>query len=45
MHDGGGPRSQTVDALPGAIDNLRSRGYTLVTVTELLGNRFIYRPR
>jgi peptidoglycan/xylan/chitin deacetylase (PgdA/CDA1 family) len=45
MHDGGGPRSQTVDALPGGIDNLRSRGYTLVTVTELLGNRFIYRPR
>lgn len=45
MHDGGGPRSQTVDALPGAIDALRSRGYKLVTVTELLGNRFIYRPR
>ncbi|MEX1220309.1 MAG: polysaccharide deacetylase family protein [Solirubrobacterales bacterium] len=45
MHDGGGPRSQTLDALPGAIDSLRSRGYKLVTVTELLGNRFIYRPR
>ncbi len=45
MHDGGGPRSQTVAALSGAIHNLRSRGYRFVTVTELLGNRFIYRPR
>jgi peptidoglycan/xylan/chitin deacetylase (PgdA/CDA1 family) len=45
MHDGGGPRGQTVDALPGAIDNLRSRGYRFVTVTRLLGNRFVYRPR
>jgi peptidoglycan/xylan/chitin deacetylase (PgdA/CDA1 family) len=45
MHDGGGPRSQTVAALPGIIDSLRGRGYKLVTVTRLLGNRFIYRPR
>jgi len=45
MHDGGGPRSQTVAALAGAIHNLRSRGYRFVTVTKLLGNRFIYRPR
>lgn len=45
MHDGGGPRSQTVAALPGAIRNLRSRGYRFETVTRLLGNRFIYRPR
>jgi peptidoglycan/xylan/chitin deacetylase (PgdA/CDA1 family) len=45
MHDGGGPRSQTVAALPGIIHNLRARGYKLVTVTKLLGNRFIYRPR
>lgn len=45
MHDGGGPRSQTVEALPGMIGNLRARGYQLVTVTQLLGNRFIYRPR
>lgn len=45
MHDGGGPRSQTVEALPGMIGNLRARGYRLVTVTQLLGNRFIYRPR
>jgi peptidoglycan-N-acetylglucosamine deacetylase len=45
MHDGGGPRSQTVSALPGAISALRNRGYRFVTVTELLGNRFVYRPR
>lgn len=45
MHDGGGPRSQTVAALPGAIRDLRARGFKLVTVTRLLGNRFTYRPR
>ncbi len=45
MHDGGGPRGQTVAALPGIIHNLRSRGYRFATVTKLLGNRFIYRPR
>jgi peptidoglycan/xylan/chitin deacetylase (PgdA/CDA1 family) len=45
MHDGGGPRSQTVAALPEIIGNLRSRGLRLVTVTKLFGNRFFYRPR
>jgi peptidoglycan/xylan/chitin deacetylase (PgdA/CDA1 family) len=45
MHDGGGPRGQTVAALPQIISNLRSRGLRLVTVTKLLGNRFFYRPR
>jgi peptidoglycan/xylan/chitin deacetylase (PgdA/CDA1 family) len=45
MHDGGGPRSQTVAALPGAIHDLRARGYRFTTVSKLLGNRFIYRPR
>ena len=45
MHDGGGNRSQTVAALGPAIDNLRSRGFKLVTVSKLLGNRTIYRPR
>jgi peptidoglycan/xylan/chitin deacetylase (PgdA/CDA1 family) len=45
MHDGGGPRGQTVAALPEIISNLRSRGLRLVTVTKLLGNRFFYRPR
>jgi len=45
LHDGGGPRSQTVEALAAGIRSLQRRGYELVTVTELLGNRFIYRPR
>jgi len=40
MHDGGGPRSQTVDALPSIITNLKSRGYRLVTMTELLGGHY-----
>lgn len=44
MHDGGGPRQGTVDALSGAISGLRARGYRLVTVSQLLGNRMIYRP-
>jgi peptidoglycan/xylan/chitin deacetylase (PgdA/CDA1 family) len=44
MHDGGGPRGGTVDALAGAISGLRHRGYELVTVSELLGKRMIYRP-
>jgi peptidoglycan/xylan/chitin deacetylase (PgdA/CDA1 family) len=43
MHDGGGDRSQTLAALPDIIDTLRTRGYTFVTVTQLLGQRVIYR--
>jgi peptidoglycan-N-acetylglucosamine deacetylase len=42
MHDGGGPRDQTVAALPGIIATLRRRGYRLVTVPELLGLRPTY---
>lgn len=45
MHDGGGPRSGTVDALADAIGGLRKRGFEFVTVSELLGNRMIYRPK
>ncbi|MGK2931220.1 MAG: polysaccharide deacetylase family protein [Solirubrobacterales bacterium] len=45
MHDGGGPRSQTIDALDAGISRLRHRGYKLLTVSDLLGNRTIYRPR
>ncbi len=44
MHDAGGPRGQTVGALTGAIHTLRKRGFEFVTVTELLGNRFLYHP-
>lgn len=40
LHDGGGPRGQTVAALPRIISTLKARGYRLVTVTKLLGERF-----
>jgi peptidoglycan-N-acetylglucosamine deacetylase len=43
MHDAGGPRGQTVAALPGIIRTLKRRGYRLVTVPELLGLRPVYR--
>jgi peptidoglycan-N-acetylglucosamine deacetylase len=43
QHDGGGDRSQTLAALPREIATLRSRGYRFVTVTELLGQRLIYK--
>ena len=36
MHDGGGNRQETVDALPTIIKDLRARGYKLVTVPRLL---------
>jgi peptidoglycan-N-acetylglucosamine deacetylase len=42
MHDGGGPRSQTVAALPAILSHFRHSGYEFVTVNELLGNDFIY---
>jgi peptidoglycan/xylan/chitin deacetylase (PgdA/CDA1 family) len=44
MHDGGGDRSETLAALPSIIDTLRARGYRFETVTELLGDRMLYRP-
>ncbi|MGN6275643.1 MAG: polysaccharide deacetylase family protein [Solirubrobacterales bacterium] len=44
MHDGGGPRSETLAALPRVIDTLRARGYRFATVSELLGYRIVYRP-
>jgi peptidoglycan/xylan/chitin deacetylase (PgdA/CDA1 family) len=37
LHDGGGDRSATVAAVPQIIDALRKRGYSFVTVGELLG--------
>jgi len=36
MHDGGGTRTQTIEALPLVIKGLRDRGYKLVTVPQLL---------
>ena len=40
LHDGGGDRSHTVEALKVLIPELRRAGYSLVTVSELVG-----RPR
>jgi peptidoglycan/xylan/chitin deacetylase (PgdA/CDA1 family) len=37
MHDGGGPRRQTLQALPRIIAALRRRGFSFATVPELLG--------
>jgi peptidoglycan-N-acetylglucosamine deacetylase len=42
MHDGGGPRSQTIAALPAILSHFKHEGYEFVTVNELLGNDFIY---
>ncbi|MGE5527160.1 MAG: polysaccharide deacetylase family protein [Methanosarcina sp.] len=44
MHDGGGPRGETLAALPQVIDTLRARGYRFATVTQLLGYKILYRP-
>jgi peptidoglycan/xylan/chitin deacetylase (PgdA/CDA1 family) len=44
MHDGGGPRGETLAALPRIIDTLRTRGFGFATVSELLGHRILYRP-
>jgi len=35
MHDGGGDRSHTVEALEPIIRGLKARGYTMVTLSEL----------
>ncbi len=37
LHDGGGPRSQTLAALPQIVHSLKRRGYRFVTLTDLLG--------
>lgn len=37
LHDAGGDRSETVEALPKIIESLRSKGYEFVTVSSLLG--------
>jgi peptidoglycan-N-acetylglucosamine deacetylase len=43
MHFGGGPRQETLAALPRIITTLRARGYRFVTVAKMLGLRMIYR--
>ena len=37
MHDGGGDRSQTVEALPAVIDYYQQHGYRFTTISEALG--------
>jgi cellulose synthase/poly-beta-1,6-N-acetylglucosamine synthase-like glycosyltransferase/peptidoglycan/xylan/chitin deacetylase (PgdA/CDA1 family)/spore germination protein YaaH len=37
MHDGGGDRQPTINALPVLIKALRARGYQIVPVSELIG--------
>jgi len=41
MHDNVETNGQTVQALPGIIEGLKSRGYHLVTITQLLGDGFL----
>ncbi len=43
QHDGGGDRSETLAALPREIATLRARGYTFVTIPQLLGLKLIYK--
>jgi peptidoglycan/xylan/chitin deacetylase (PgdA/CDA1 family) len=42
-HFGGGPRYETLDALPEEVAGLRKRGYQLVTLTQMLGYKLVYR--
>jgi cellulose synthase/poly-beta-1,6-N-acetylglucosamine synthase-like glycosyltransferase/spore germination protein YaaH/peptidoglycan/xylan/chitin deacetylase (PgdA/CDA1 family) len=37
LHDSGGDRSRTVEALPRLIDEIRAHGYRLVTIADLAG--------
>jgi cellulose synthase/poly-beta-1,6-N-acetylglucosamine synthase-like glycosyltransferase/spore germination protein YaaH/peptidoglycan/xylan/chitin deacetylase (PgdA/CDA1 family) len=37
LHDGGGDRAATLQALPAMIDGLRARGFKIVSVEDLLG--------
>jgi cellulose synthase/poly-beta-1,6-N-acetylglucosamine synthase-like glycosyltransferase/peptidoglycan/xylan/chitin deacetylase (PgdA/CDA1 family) len=37
LHDGGGDRSQTAEALPRLIRELRARGYRFATISQLAG--------
>ena len=36
MHDAGGTRTQTIAALPELVHALRARGYTLVSIPQLI---------
>jgi peptidoglycan-N-acetylglucosamine deacetylase len=41
LHDNVETEGQTVQALPAILEGLQARGYHLVTITQLLGDRFI----
>jgi peptidoglycan/xylan/chitin deacetylase (PgdA/CDA1 family) len=43
QHFGGGPRQETLDALPREIATLRGRGYHFVTLGQMLGLKLIYK--
>jgi peptidoglycan/xylan/chitin deacetylase (PgdA/CDA1 family) len=43
QHFGGGPRYETLDALPTEIADLRAQGYKFVTITQMLGLKLIYK--
>jgi peptidoglycan-N-acetylglucosamine deacetylase len=43
QHFAGGPRYQTLNALPAEISALKARGYKFVTVTQMLGYKLTYR--
>ena len=42
MHDGGGPRDQTLGALPDVIKGLKAKGYRFVNLDTLLRVRERY---
>lgn len=44
LHDGGGPRSQTLAALPRIIASFKARGYRFVTIPEGLAFAPVYGP-
>jgi peptidoglycan/xylan/chitin deacetylase (PgdA/CDA1 family) len=43
MHFGGGPRYETLDAIPTIVADLRRRGYRFVNLVQMLGLREIWR--
>jgi peptidoglycan/xylan/chitin deacetylase (PgdA/CDA1 family) len=45
MHDNPETRGQTVAALPGILQGLQSRGYRVVNISTLLGQRFTGAPK
>ena len=42
MHDGGGPRAETVNALPLIIARLQRRGYHFVSISQMFGYREVW---